>query len=93
MKNHSWDESWGFNGENANYKVWEGDGKYTITFTFDPNAEGDKVSCEMVKEIPTGITMLKAAIENGTVYNMNGQKVNKAQKGLYIINGRKVVIK
>ena len=93
VKNHSWDESWGFNGENANYKVWEGDGKYTITFTFDPNAEGDKVSCEMVKETPTGITMLKAAIENGTVYNMNGQKVNKAQKGLYIINGRKVVIK
>ena len=93
VKNHSWDESWGFNGENANYKVWEGDGKYTITFTFDPNAEGDKVSCEMVKETPTGITMLKAAIENGTVYNMNGQKVNKAQKGLYIINGKKVVIK
>ena len=27
------------------------------------------------------------------VYNLNGQKVNKAQKGLFIINGKKVVIK
>ena len=27
------------------------------------------------------------------VYNLNGQKVNKAQKGMYIINGHKVVIK
>ena len=40
-----------------------------------------------------GITTLKNAIENGNVYNLNGQKVNKTQKGLYIINGKKVVIK
>ena len=30
---------------------------------------------------------------DGTVYNLNGQKVDKAQKGLYIINGKKVVVK
>ena len=30
---------------------------------------------------------------DGTIYNLNGQKVNKAQKGLYIINGKKVMIK
>ena len=29
----------------------------------------------------------------GTIYNLNGQKVEKAQKGLYIINGKKVVVK
>ena len=45
------------------------------------------------KNVETGITTLKTAIENGAVYNLNGQKVNKAQKGLYIINGKKVVIK
>jgi hypothetical protein len=27
------------------------------------------------------------------IYNLSGQRVNKATKGLYIINGRKVVIK
>jgi hypothetical protein len=41
----------------------------------------------------TGISIVKTAIENGAIYNLNGQKVNKAQKGLYIINGKKVVIK
>ena len=32
-------------------------------------------------------------ITNGEVYNLQGQRVVKAQKGLYIINGKKVVIK
>jgi hypothetical protein len=41
----------------------------------------------------TGINFVKAAIEDGSVYNLNGQKVNKAQKGLYIINGKKVIVK
>ena len=27
------------------------------------------------------------------IYNLNGQKVMKTQKGLYIKNGKKVVIK
>ena len=30
---------------------------------------------------------------DGTIYNLNGQKVEKAQKGLYISNGKKVVVK
>lgn len=32
-------------------------------------------------------------INDGTIYNLNGQKVNNATKGVYIINGNKVVIK
>ena len=32
-------------------------------------------------------------LNNTTIYNLNGQRVQNAQKGLYIINGRKVVIK
>ena len=28
-----------------------------------------------------------------SVYNLNGQKVQNAKKGLYIVNGKKVVIK
>ena len=27
------------------------------------------------------------------IYNINGQKVNKAQKGLFIINGKKTVVR
>ena len=43
--------------------------------------------------VDTGINAVEAGLENGAVYNLNGQKVQKAQKGLYIIGGRKVVIK
>ena len=30
---------------------------------------------------------------DGAVYNLQGQKVNKAQKGVFIQNGKKVVLK
>jgi len=47
------------------------------------------------KQDPTAITTLTNAEAKAPVgiYNLNGQKVNNAQKGLYIINGKKVVIK
>ena len=32
-------------------------------------------------------------IDNGAVFNLQGQKVTKAQKGVYIQNGKKVVLK
>ena len=48
VKNHSWDESYGDNGNNAKYKVWEGTGVYDVTFTF--NAETKAVSCAMEKQ-------------------------------------------
>ena len=41
----------------------------------------------------TRINSLKSDSQQGVIYNMNGQKVNKAQKGLFIINGKKTVIK
>jgi len=42
----------------------------------------------------TGINSIAAdKLENATIYTISGQRVDKAQKGLYIINGKKVVIK
>lgn len=41
----------------------------------------------------TGINNLKVAANGDAIYNLNGQRVEKAQKGLYIIGGKKVVIK
>ena len=32
-------------------------------------------------------------VNNGAIYNLNGQKVMNARKGLYIVNGKKVVLK
>lgn len=41
----------------------------------------------------TGIEAVAAEKSNGEVYNLNGQRVNAPQKGLYIVNGKKVVVK
>ena len=41
----------------------------------------------------TGIDAIENAAENGAVFNLQGQRVNKAQKGVYIQNGKKVVLK
>ena len=44
---------------------------------------------------PTGISAVKAAAahQNGTIYNLAGQVVNRGYKGLVIMNGRKYVQK
>ena len=45
--------------------------------------------------VPTGIQTIDTQNDNrqNVIYNLNGQKVKNAQKGLYIMNGKKVVIK
>ena len=46
--------------------------------------------------IPSAIEQLDSASGNGTlIFNLNGQKVSEraADKGLYIVNGKKVIIK
>ena len=43
------------------------------------------------KVTSTGIETVKVAKKADVIYNLRGQKVNKAEKGLFIINGRKVV--
>lgn len=43
---------------------------------------------------PTGISAIKAAMAEGTVvYDMQGRRVENPSKGLYIVNGKKVVLK
>ena len=42
----------------------------------------------------TDIDVLEAVgISNGKIYNLNGQEVKKAQKGIYIVNGKKLLVK
>ena len=43
----------------------------------------------------TGINSVKsdATLNNGAVYNLRGQRVAQPTKGLYIVNGKKVIIK
>ncbi len=41
---------------------------------------------------PSGITERVAAGKNGKIYNLNGCLVSRPQKGVYIVDGKKVVI-
>ena len=60
-------------------------GKYKISVTKD---------LKMTITAKTdGISEMKANQNNAVIYNLNGVRVDKAQKGLYIVNGKKVVIK
>lgn len=43
--------------------------------------------------VASGIQNINVAIANGTVYNLNGVKVSKATKGIFIVNGKKVAKK
>ena len=64
--------------------------KYTHFFTMPASA----VTVTVTFKSATGINSIAAdKMKNATIYNMKGQRVDKAQKGLYIINGKKVVIK
>ena len=105
VRSHSWDINWGFNGGNADYYVNQAlpdgaqQGAFDITFKFNPVTpfeNGFNVDCVVVYDeaVTTGISgIVREAIENGQVYNLNGQKVTKTQKGLYIVNGRKQVVR
>ena len=68
-------------------------------FTFQKYSGTGNILISSIKFIPyfddpTGISDVKAAAaQNGAVYNLAGQKVNAAFKGLVIKNGKKVVMK
>ena len=42
---------------------------------------------------PTAIESIQAPQMNGELFNLNGQRVAAPQKGLYIVNGKKVIMK
>ena len=41
----------------------------------------------------TAIKALEKAIDNGAIFNLSGQQVAQPTKGLYIVNGKKVILK
>jgi hypothetical protein len=53
----------------------------------------EEVNFKIVAGETVGIREVQGTSQDGTVYNLNGQRVQKAQKGLFIENGKKVVKK
>ena len=76
------------------------DGEYTITFS--KAAISDKSDPVVSYDVPdftakvtitggTGINGVNADNENAPIYNLAGQRVSKAQKGIFIQNGKKSI--
>ena len=68
------------------------DNLFTVFMTGSQNAN---ISNELLIKADgtTGIDAISTEAENGNVYDMNGRQVKTPRKGVYIINGKKVMVK
>jgi pectin methylesterase-like acyl-CoA thioesterase len=57
------------------------------------NAMGGFGEEEQVSVLSTGIDSIGEDTNADVIYNMQGMRVNQADKGVYIINGKKIVVK
>jgi hypothetical protein len=78
------------------------DGNYWFGVTYKTNGEYKSFSTDedclslalyevVVPPIELGVETIETDRTVQKVYNLNGQKVDRVQKGLYIINGKKVI--
>lgn len=86
-ENRDWDFNYSYEqngyGDIAKVTITYKDRTYVYTFDWEDGA------------IPSGINSITiGSSENGgAYYNLQGQRVNNPRKGLYILNGKKVVVK
>ncbi len=66
---------------------------YTATYAFVKTGSTDAVVLKVTLTyvVPTGIKTVNADMAGKTIYNLRGQKVEKLQKGVNIVNGKKIV--
>uniref|UniRef100_UPI003FF11EED pullulanase X25 domain-containing protein n=1 Tax=Prevotella sp. TaxID=59823 RepID=UPI003FF11EED len=92
--NHGWAENYGDDTDpegNASIYIKE-DGIYDVTFTF--NSATNKVSATAVPSVTDGISQIASDIKTKKViFNLQGQRISAPKQGVYIINGKKAVLK
>lgn len=92
--NHDWTESYGADPSgrgNAILTITEA-GTYDVTFTF--NSVTKEVSATAVRTDTDGISQIAGDIKaKSVVFNLQGHRVSTPKQGVYIINGKKVVVK
>lgn len=89
-----------FLGTDAKFYYPESDAVATMKglrgyFVVPEGTETSKLSVDVEGSgIATSINSMNIeGMGDGNIYNLNGQRVNAPQKGLYIVNGKKVIIK
>ena len=66
-------------------------GTYSLLFTAD--TENHTLTLEPTLKTSTGISELNSSDAAKVVFNLNGQRMQKTQRGLYIVNGKKQIVK
>ena len=66
---------------------------YLSTTTSLTTTSSARVSWTFEDNEATGINIIKSEIQDKGIYNLNGQRVNNAVRGMYIVNGKKVIMK
>ena len=94
VANHTWKQQYGTTYEDGTIGDYvmtvPEDGTYTVTITFDPATK------EVVASInsTTGIAQIvNRKFANRKCFDLQGRRVAQPKHGLYIVNGKKVVIK
>ena len=72
-------------------KTWTGLAN-EVVFTIGGNTQIKTITV-VQKATTTAIQTVKATATDNAIYNLQGQRVVKAQKGLYIVNGKKILVK
>lgn len=92
--NHDWTESYGADPlgiDNAILIIPEA-GTYDVTFTF--NQATKEVSATAVRTDTDGISQIAGDVKaKNVIFNLQGHRVSTPKQGVYIINGKKVVVK
>jgi len=80
--------------DNVLYKPAEGSNilKGIRAYFEIPSGASARISMDDSDEA-TGIKTLKSNVDENKVYNLHGQQVSRTAKGLYIINGKKIILK
>ena len=81
-----------------NYCFWDSSKAKDVGFMLSnitENSEFGTVSFKIASNDATGINVIRSKMADvrGDVYNLAGQRVVQPAKGLYIVNGRKVVVR
>lgn len=84
------------NGEGACFKQWTGEASVLngrVVLILDEAIPDGSPVLSLDGETTTIETVKKSTVENGVYYNLSGQRVAQPTKGLYIVNGKKVIMK
>lgn len=81
--------------DGSSFVLWDGTGTLAATKAYLPASaisSGAKIINIAFGE-STGINEVQKSEADGAIYNLSGMRVSKTQKGVYIMNGRKVIVK